>query len=244
MWSDKKTIEKLIPAYFASNKMLVFKVTNRCNIECEHCREESGLNFNEVISVDIINKAFDKIDDTWIITLQGGEPSLFLERSKTICDIAKQRNIPHVFYTNGWWANDEEICRYIFDEIHPTYMVVSINKWTNQKIPIENANIIADKIKDRDTILIYSECHDFGPTMKNLLTNTSQVMDYEIARVGRAKDILSGISNICFQSGFTLEVNGGVYSNCCMGTKGCYYGDILTIDWSKHQKRYKKCLKN
>jgi len=238
MHSTGDLIKDLYNKYFSTNKMVVFKVTNKCNIECEHCRENSGPDRNDLLSSDHIKKVFDQIDDSWIITLQGGEPSLYLDKCKEIIDIAKSKNIQTVFYSNGWWANNEDMCNKIFN-LDTDIIVISINKWTSKIIPIENANTIADKIKDLKQTLIYSECYEFNPVSKQYLNNDSFVIEYEIDYSGRAK-MFTGtrlVRSLCKRSGFTLETDGEVYGNCCFSSNGCHFGHIDNININNFLER-------
>ena len=246
MYCTGEIMNYLLKKYFNTNKQVVFKVSNKCNIECEHCRENSGPNRDDLISLEVIKKVFDQLDNNWLITLQGGEPSLFLDICKEIVTIAKSKNIPSAFYSNGWWAENNEICKQIF-ELNTEIIVISINEWTNKIIPIKNANIIADKIKDLPQILIYSECYENFPKFKNQLNNSAHIVEYEIDYCGRAKNFQKKYlgSPLCKRSGFSIEPNGEVFGNCCFSLNGCYFGNINNINLNNLLKRKRlgeRCL--
>jgi MoaA/NifB/PqqE/SkfB family radical SAM enzyme len=250
MWSTKEFVNDLYKKYFSTNKMAVLKVTNQCNIECEHCREASCAADTSFMSNEVIDTVLQQIDTSWIVTLQGGEPTLDLGKCKYIIDSCKEKNIVSVIYTNGWWHNMQPYYREI-EKMNPEILVISINKWTSKLIDISYADKIGYHFKDSPITVIYSECHDGVPTMKDKITNTSQVIDYTISPVGRASylqfpdiNFIKKETKLCTLSGFEIETNGKIYSNCCAGTQGCFFGSIFKTDLSGLLKRqYRDCIK-
>lgn len=92
---------------------LVLKITNWCNLQCEHCIENSGPNQPyKLMPVDQIKKYIKEYKNIGNrITFTGGEPfaSYIQERAEYIPAIAKicvANKISPVFETNGTWAEN------------------------------------------------------------------------------------------------------------------------------------------
>ena len=253
MWATNEYLDHLLKTYFLTNKMMVVKVTNNCNIRCEHCREESGPGQDEILDLNVFKSIMDKISNKgWISPLQGGEPTLYLDTVEKMISYQKSKNIKTVLYTNGWWAFNDNIKNRIL-KIDPDILVVSINQWTNKLIPIDNAKKIVKDFEKERPVLILSEVHDDkGPVMiKELEFENVANTPYAISPVGRAKQNIKFDNKnyykkewqYCFQSGFTLELDNNIYSNCCAGTKGCNYGSHEDFDPDHKSDRLTKCHK-
>ena len=76
---------KLRPQY------LIFEVTRRCNMACEHCLR--GEAQNKDMDKETVDKVLDSVENIGILTLTGGEPTLNLELCRYIFDGIKKRNI-------------------------------------------------------------------------------------------------------------------------------------------------------
>lgn len=92
---------------------LVLKITNWCNLQCEHCIENSGPNQPyKLMPVEQIKKYIKEYKNIGNrITFTGGEPfaSYIQERAEYIPAIAKicvAHKISPVFDTNGTWAEN------------------------------------------------------------------------------------------------------------------------------------------
>jgi MoaA/NifB/PqqE/SkfB family radical SAM enzyme len=87
---------------------LIFEVTRRCNLACQHCLRGDPQNVD--ISNETIDKALEGITGIGMITFTGGEPSLAVDRIKYIYEAIKKRDINlGGFYvvTNGKIASRE-----------------------------------------------------------------------------------------------------------------------------------------
>jgi MoaA/NifB/PqqE/SkfB family radical SAM enzyme len=208
---------------------------------CAHCRENSGPDKDDLISSDVIQATFDQMDSSWLVSLQGGEPSLYLDKCAEIVQLAKSKRIMTAFYSNGWWGDDDKMIADIL-ALKTDILVLSVNKWTSSLIPIERIRRISDIVKSHTTIgLIYSECYDIKPIMKAKLAPEAFVIDYRIEPVGRASNIHINPDPLCKRIGFTIETDGTVYGNCCRSTQGCRYGSIFDIRLKDHMERRKRC---
>lgn len=250
MFATKDYLQFLYKKYFLTNKMMVVKVTNKCNLACEHCRECSGPDKNDILDWNVFTTVMDKIaDKDWNSTLQGGEPTLFMDVVEEMTKYHKQKNILSTLYTNGWWAFDDNICNRI-EKMQPDILTVSVNEWTNKLLPINNSIEILNRFENSNIKLIISEVHkQGGPVIYPKLNTNVALSSYVLSPVGRAKDL--NIYNDkdfykkewthCFQCGFTLEKDL-IYANCCAGTKGCCFGSYLDFN-ENNRKRILKCEK-
>lgn len=255
MFATQKYLSHLLNTYFITNKMMVVKVTNNCNIKCEHCRENSGPGQDSILDWNVFKKTMDKIaNNGWIAPLQGGEPTLYMDTVEKMIDYQKSVGIKTVLYTNGWWAYDENIKNRIL-KINPDILVISINQWTQKFIPVDRPKKILKDFEKELPIVILSEVHDEnGPVIfKQLEFENVAHTPYTVSPVGRAKnlvyknvDFYKKEWNTCFQCGYTLELDHKIYSNCCAGTQGCCYGHYSDWDHNNSGSRFnigEKCIK-
>lgn len=70
---------------------LIFEVTRKCNMKCEHCLRGNAQ--NKDITEEIINKVLDQVRYIGSITFTGGEPTLNVKSIKYIIDGIMKRNI-------------------------------------------------------------------------------------------------------------------------------------------------------
>lgn len=111
---------------------LVFEVTRRCNLCCEHCLRGDAENLD--LGREIVDKTLDCIEGIGCLTLSGGEPSLNMPIVKYIFSEIRRRKIPlGSFYvvTNGI-ANQMELAQTLLENItycdEPDVCGVAISK--------------------------------------------------------------------------------------------------------------------
>ena len=91
---------------------LLIEVTNKCNLDCPHCyyyeSGEKGEDYNDVISVEVIDKFFKNLNVKYInmVNFTGGEPLLkediiieilhkFIRKKKPILSIDIAMHMAH-----------------------------------------------------------------------------------------------------------------------------------------------------
>lgn len=131
---------------------LIFEVTRKCNMECDHCLRGEATNRNLVHRH--IDKVLDDIKEVYSVTFTGGEPTLAISTIEYIVDGIIKRDIPvHSFYivTNGLIYSERlvnkliEFFAYIYKDENPNYidhtnncgLAVSLDIF-HDKIPKEN----------------------------------------------------------------------------------------------------------
>jgi hypothetical protein len=140
------------------NEEIMVKFTPRCTNNCRMCTcvdEEVDL-----LSLNLIEKGFNdlKNSDVTLLTLQGGEVMLYPEYCKEVFDLwRKIRKDEKVFtgmFSNGCWGNDQNLIDYFINEVHPNFLLLSVDKWHQEHNPIENIDNILFKLKDNKDILV------------------------------------------------------------------------------------------
>lgn len=90
---------------------LAYSVTNSCNLRCKHCYANSGIAYEDELTVDeISNKILDEAEKigTKFVTLTGGEPFAREDIFQIIQEI-KRRGIRVCIASNGMLLDEEKI---------------------------------------------------------------------------------------------------------------------------------------
>lgn len=242
MLLTKDTFDKLYSKYFATNRLIALKITNRCPTECAHCRECATASDESVMSQEVIDTIIKQIVDDgdpegWVMCLQGGESILYPELCKYTVAECKRYGILSNLYSSGWWWKELPEYKKLIVDIDPDLLTISVNDWTVEKLGgPEYADAIGDAFAGEDTRagLIYSECYLDRPKWSRRLKNKTCTFPYQIAPVGRAKDLEGKYDlerwitrDTCTLSGFEIETDGRIFSNCCAATAGCYFGGTV-----------------
>lgn len=254
-------VAALMSRFFVSNRMAALKITNRCPVECAHCRECSTKDSKDIMSKEVIDKVIEQIVSTnesenWVVCLQGGEAILFPDLCEYTISKCKEHKITTNLYTSGWWWKEKDKYLPMIQKWQPDIFCLSINDWTIAKLGVglKYANEIAEWFAkpDNPIILVYSEVNLDKPKYFREVKYRSASFPYELAPVGRAKSLIGTYKaagknerwmprNVCVQSGFEIETNGMIYSNCCAASKGCVFGSIFDVSiadlYKKRQKR-------
>lgn len=239
--TNRGDFNKFLSKYFDGTTQINVKITNRCPVECAHCRELSSKNSKKVISKETIDALFDKIrkynNKKLLIVLTGGEALLYPEICEYIIEKCKNLNLKFTIYTSGWWYKEKEKYFEFFKKWNPLTVSLSINDWTVSKLGgIDYANIISEWFADKDNpiLLTYSEAYIDKPKYYSKLLYKSICFSYKVALVGRAssireedkKNITNGYDS-CVACGLWILTNGDVYANCPATIFGCpKLGDI------------------
>lgn len=253
--SDEYFNNVLAPKYFLSNKMVALKVTNMCPVACDHCRENASMDNTGIVSKEVIDNVIDQIkNDGWVLCLQGGEPLILPETCEYIINKCNENGIATNLYTSGFWYKHCDILIPKILEWNPTIVCVSVNDWTVAKLGgLEYVNTIAKYFKKDDTpILLYSEVNLDGPKYKELVDIKTCTISYELAPVGRAKNLIGTYKaagkmerwmgrDMCVLSGFEIGVDGTIYPNCCAAAgSSCRFGNIKNVELKSLLKMRKK----
>lgn len=114
---------------------LALITTDDCNLNCAHCIR--GKKCKKVISDEVIDKTFDNIVLTSTVAINGGEPTLAVDRIEKIMDAIIKRHIKLDEFTvtiNGTIYSDEllrlldEIEKYIGDGLYVSF-AISLDKY-------------------------------------------------------------------------------------------------------------------
>jgi MoaA/NifB/PqqE/SkfB family radical SAM enzyme len=216
----------------------------KCPCNCAHCFEKTGFDCNITMSNEIIDKAFEFIEQSgekeFAIDIIGGETLLYPELCKKICNTANKRGIITELSTNGWLGNNDKEIDFLINEIKPTFLNVSVDEYHQEFIPVEIVQRFIDKVYDFMPISI-DYCYDsqHGPLSNMTELEIAPIIQKkireifpdkelylymdEIFEIGNAKKNKIGKSTeqmkasckyYCFLNGILIDYNGDVKKKC------------------------------
>ena len=115
---------------------LALIITEKCNLDCAHCVR--GKKCNKDISDEIIEKTFEQVDLVGCVAINGGEPTLVIDKIEKIIDSIIKRQIKLEQFTitiNGTIYSEEllrlldEIDRYIGDDTVSSLFAISLDNY-------------------------------------------------------------------------------------------------------------------
>ena len=71
---------------------LIFEVTRRCNLCCEHCLRGEAQNMD--MTKETVDKVLDRVESISSLTLSGGEPTLNIPIIRYIFSEIRRMEIP------------------------------------------------------------------------------------------------------------------------------------------------------
>jgi MoaA/NifB/PqqE/SkfB family radical SAM enzyme len=216
----------------------------KCQCNCAHCFEKTSIDSNSTMSNEIIDKAFEFIEQTgekdYVIDILGGETLLYPELCKKICKTANERGIITEITTNGWLGDDDEAINFLINEIKPTFLNISVDEYHQEFIPIKTVQKFVDKVYEFMPILI-NYCSDLqnGP-LKNLgkierasiiqkkmreyfpnkelyfyMEEIIEIGNAKKNKIGRSSDMLkSACQYYCVVNGILINYNGEMVKKC------------------------------
>jgi hypothetical protein len=243
-------------------RFLRVKFTFECNIRCKICIEESA-DQKELLPISKIEHVFRQLPDLEIdMGLQGGEVMLYPEYCAEICDLWRKYNKwghTHMI-SNGYWGDDPKITDIMINKIKPELLMITVDKFHQEFIPISKVNSIIDNLKNTPDILlgfltVYSKDDpwNFEATPLENQQRLGLVCDQEVSilanklvSAGRAINYISSSGDdvpnrhdcedeelVCNNFGIALLPNEEVVSNCGLERWGCKFGTIDTVDMKK-----------
>lgn len=112
------------------------EITNRCNLRCKHCYNESDTHCNTVMSTDDYKKVIDRLLELGVKKVQiiGGEPFVENNKLREMLDYTIGKFSYIEIFTNGTLIK-EEWYKYLSDNcIHIALSVYSYNKFEHDKV--------------------------------------------------------------------------------------------------------------
>lgn len=110
----------------------------RCNLRCKGCYADSGVEFNESLSWEVLTKIADQAKELWGVSffvISGGEPLLYKEDGNTILDFYEKYNDSYfLMYTNGTLISEKVAKRMAeVGNITPAISVEGLKKETDDR---------------------------------------------------------------------------------------------------------------
>lgn len=92
---------------------IIFDVTNRCNLRCKHCYNDSGPKRDDELTFEEIKKLIDTFADIGVLNmvLSGGEPLLH-PRIFDIIEYIRSKPMSCIMFTNGTLITKEIVNRF------------------------------------------------------------------------------------------------------------------------------------
>lgn len=120
---------------------LALIVTNKCNLDCSHCLR--GAKNNNCMSDSVIESTLDQVNGVGNLAINGGEPTLVLDRLEKIISYVIERHIIIDEFTitiNGTMYSEQllelldEINRYIGSDGISALLAISLDKYHLEEI--------------------------------------------------------------------------------------------------------------
>jgi MoaA/NifB/PqqE/SkfB family radical SAM enzyme len=110
----------------------------KCNLRCKGCYADSGVEFKEKLSWDVLTKIIDQAKDFWgasFFVVSGGEPLLYRDNGNTILDLYEKNSDSYfLMYTNGTLISEEVAKRMAkTGNITPAISVEGMKKETDER---------------------------------------------------------------------------------------------------------------
>lgn len=217
-----------------SGETCAFITNSDCNIKCKHCF--SANSEKKVISRNIIDETFKYINKNFCINILGGEPMLYPDICKYICDKARSIGASTSIVTNATWTENKDLVDYFIYKINPDMLILSTDKWHREFVPIEiiqkAINLFNNKMQIALELTIESteETTSIDNTSFNIEKEIINSMNLEnkdifilmnpLRKEGRAIENNLGPKTslcdkgICSINGFIVNYNGEFYIKC------------------------------
>lgn len=220
--------------YDVNMRQFAINITERCNMNCSCCYKDSG-KLNIDITRKIIKKAFTIIDNSWCVTITGGEPSLRMDLVKYVVKLAKKKHCLTRLATNGLMSkkNLAILLKLKID-------VVSIG--------VNDYHFFDERVQKTITALEnskHSKVHINSLENNRILYKLNRsifILKDTLTRDGREKVGSKDYNKLssCNCQGIALWPNGEVSPFCRKGHKTCYFTDINHISKKFIEKYFNK----
>lgn len=216
--------------YLKNLNRIEFVVTTACTGKCKHCSQGEHKSFDSInkdLAANAVRKIAEKYNINSVMTF-GGEPLLCLE---TVCEIhkaAKEMNIPcRQLITNGYFSKDFDRINLVAKKIIESginEILLSVDAFHQETIPLEYVKAFAKAIKDKDVKLLVHPAWLVSLKADNPYNNKTREILYEFAQIG----IATSAGNIIFPSGNALKYLSE-YFDLSTEQKSPYYEDPTDV---------------
>lgn len=193
--------------YLKNLNRIEFVVTTACTGKCKHCSQGEHKSFDSInkdLAANAVRKIAEKYNINSVMTF-GGEPLLCLE---TVCEIhkaAKEMNIPcRQLITNGYFSKDFDRINLVAKKIIESginEILLSVDAFHQETIPLEYVKAFAKAIKDKDVKLLVHPAWLVSPVDDNPYNNKTR----EILNIFNQMGIETSEGNVIFPSGNALK---------------------------------------
>lgn len=159
---------------------LAMIVTEKCNLDCAHCLR--GKKSNNCITDEVIEKTLDQVAGVGNLAINGGEPTLVIDRlEKIISYIIKKRIMVEAFTVtiNGTIYSPEllelleEINNYIGENAVYSHFAISLDQYHLEEI--EKLNIMNEFIENLNKYRESKYFYGFRPINKKMFREGNAV---------------------------------------------------------------------
>lgn len=210
---------------------VVFLLTNKCYLECEHCSVECSPKNDAVLDDDLINQVISDLASNPKITtiaISGGEAFMYPDKVYKIVKAVNQIGKLPAIYTNGFWCtNYEKTYKRLRElkQIGLKLLLTSIDTYHQKLIPIGNIKYLLDVCNKLDI-----------PTKMHISTTYSTLAknDEIISSLGLSKLSVSITTSPVLPIGRALK---HIKKEDFISTKEisqlrCTYDGMCNIDWN------------
>jgi organic radical activating enzyme len=251
-------MSKAVQSYldsFNNLKNCAIYISADCNINCKSCFI-TARNWpkNQVISKELINKIFSYFEENYSINILGGEPFLYPETCKYICDKAKEINSFVRITTNGFWGENLDLVDYTINKIKPDILEFSYDEYHQEFISIEKLKNLIHKLYETNiNIFIHytMDTEKFFPSKEEIYSKKLEIINKlklqgkyiyifiePLIKIGNAENNNIGTQKrfcdigICTCSGLTLDFMGNLRTKCAENMYPTQH--ISCKEWNKN----------
>jgi len=227
---------------------VMFKVTDKCNIECDHCIENGNKKSNNVMPRAMYIKVMDDVArkikpeerGDILYGLQGGEASLFPDVVRDIINEAHARGARVGMATNGWWGTPDKIDGVL--SIGLDYIGLSCDAYHQRHIPLKNIYNILDALENHPTkIWLVAVVDDLkpAPRLDTKYQGKIYMQELPLMNAGRGVNLAKGPRPQTIKEGISVYWDGRVNTVCDWENYTATIGNAMRDDC--YELLQKKC---
>ena len=227
-----------------AKRNIILFTSRDCCWKCAHCvQSQQGHTPASLMPKETIDKAFSQLweDNGFSICICGGEAMLHPDQVAYVVKKAKERNLPTILGTNGFWWHNKDFLHKLKYEIKPTFIRLSVDIFHQKFMPFEEIKQLIHYFDDSEikifggTIWRY-ECSDEDreafDSLGVIYESMACVMHGNAGALKRTEELPCGSLVQCEACGIVVLPNGDLYMECELEAGGCKVGNIYDANVS------------
>ena len=221
-------INEIVWRYYMPRKFFVVILTTKCPVGCRHCMRKCTMNDVKEMTDTVNEAALRGMTSDWLVGTSGGEPILHPTLLKKTVERARYNGQRVAMATSGYWVDDPISKKFILDDLAIDYVVISVDAYHNEKIPIEKLNKFARDTAKKQSIVIGNLMITNLPTPEAIFAS----LPFPLIECGRAVGLKNDVAkfvgdfSMCESPGVIVETNGNVFGGCYAHMGSCVLGQL------------------